>query len=258
MIEHNGPTPLYQQVRQLIRRHIEEGQWQVDQCIPSERELCEQYGISRTTVRQAINEAVNEGLLYRIQGKGTFVARPKISQPLFQITGFTQTIRSRGLIPETRLLEAGTSASDVTLARILGLSISDELGYFRLLGLGSGQPMAIYESYLPRWLGDHIRPEVERRVAAGEAFVINEIVARHSGWAYLQAEQTYEVGQADEGAAGLLQLPRKAPVFVITSVFFNPENRPVEYRRATYRGDKYQFHVTRRVDFNRKTKEEAE
>src|SRR5690349_24938010 len=99
-----GPLPRYYQLKEIIRERIMAGEWEPGALIPSERELCEQYGISRMTARQSITELVNEGYLYREQGKGTFVAQPKITQSLTTLTSFTEDMKARAQRPITRVL----------------------------------------------------------------------------------------------------------------------------------------------------------
>src|SRR5713101_906477 len=105
-IYRNSPLPRYYQLKEIIRERIHSGEWKPGELIPSERELSEQYKISRMTARQAITELVNEGLFYREQGKGTFVSRHKITQQLLRLTGFTEDIRARGQRPATSVLSA--------------------------------------------------------------------------------------------------------------------------------------------------------
>src|SRR5690242_10763453 len=100
-----GPLPRYYQLKEILHAKIRAGQWQPGVLIPSERELCEQYGLSRMTVRQGITELVREGLLYRVQGKGTFVARPRITQQLMVLTGFSQDMIARGCVPGAQVLD---------------------------------------------------------------------------------------------------------------------------------------------------------
>lgn len=245
MIDLASPVPLWQQVVGLIRHNVESGAWPPGHRIPSEREFCEQYNISRTTVRQALAEAESVGLLERIHGKGTFVARPKIQQPLVQITSFEQTLRGRGLEPQVRLLLSQLRPADAAHARLFGVPTGSHLAYFRLLGLGSGEPMAVYDSLVPIALGELLRPEVERRSAAGEYFFINQLIMEHLALPYLQAEQTYEAVSAEPELADLLHVPKRSPAFSVSTLFLDPAAHPVELRRAVYRGDKYQFHVTR-------------
>lgn len=243
-----GPAPLWQQVGAEIRRNIETGRWPVDHQVPSERELCSLYGISRTTVRLAIAEAVNAGLLCRIHGKGTYVARPKIAQPLVQITSFAETLRARGLEPDARLLEIGQQPADLATAHMLSLAPGTEVVAIRLLGLGSGEPMALYDSVVPATYGLPLRDRIAQLQGEGR-LMVNELLAELYGWTTLQAEQTYEATAAGSEEARLLGLPRKAPLFLVTSLFRNPAGHVVEFRRAVYRADKYRFHITRQMQF---------
>ena len=98
-----GPLPRYYQLTEIIRERVRSGEWPPGTPIPSERELCEQYGISRMTARQSLTELVTEGLLYREQGKGTYVGRPKIAQQLLRLTGFTEDMRAREQRPGARV-----------------------------------------------------------------------------------------------------------------------------------------------------------
>lgn len=251
MITYQGPVPLYQQVKELIRREVESGRWQVDERIPSERELCEMYKLSRTTVRQAIGDAVNEGLLYRIQGKGTFVAKPKIDQELIRFTSFADTMRARGLSPAMTILSVITEPADVSIASLLNLGRHEDVVIIGLLGMGSGDPMVYYQSYLPQRLGLQVAEEASRRADAGSCFAPHEIVAEMRGIKKITAEQTFEAAQAQEEVARRLGIRKGAPVFITTSIFSGEDDRPFEYRRAIYRGDKYKFHVTRYYHFEK-------
>ena len=101
-IQKDSPLPLYFQLKELLRQEIESGHWQPGQRIPSEAELCHAFDISRSVVRQALTELEYQGLLYREQGKGTFVAQPKISESLMQdLSGFYEDMVAKGLMPVT-------------------------------------------------------------------------------------------------------------------------------------------------------------
>src|SRR5919205_4653418 len=115
----SGPLPRYYQLKEIIREGIRSGAWPPGSLIPSERELCERYGISRMTARQSITELVNEGLLYREQGRGTFVGRPKIAQKLLRLTGFTEDMKAREQRPGARVLAAEMWPADAATAERL-------------------------------------------------------------------------------------------------------------------------------------------
>ncbi|TDC45606.1 GntR family transcriptional regulator, partial [Actinomadura sp. KC345] len=114
--------------------------------LPPERTLAEKYETSRTTVRQALAELVVEGRLQRIQGKGTFVAKPKVSQEL-QLVSYTEDMRHHGLRPETRILEAGYVSADERLATLLGIRPGGRVLRVHRLRLADGEPMSIDTSH---------------------------------------------------------------------------------------------------------------
>ena len=104
-LNHHESTPLYKQLFHVLRRQIEDGKIKPDQPIPSERSLCTKYQISRITVRQSIAELINEGLLYKKQGKGTYVSPRKVNQGLVRFVNFARTVLELGLTPSTKILK---------------------------------------------------------------------------------------------------------------------------------------------------------
>jgi len=247
-----SPEPLYRQVGQYIRRQVHTGAWKPDTRIPSERELCQQFGLSRTTVRQALDDAVSEGLLYKIQGKGTFVSpHRRVNQQLFQITTFTDTLKARGLVPGLEILELCLEPVDFQMAKLLDVSINAEVIRLNSLGLGNDEPMAHYSSYFPRDIVDVGIEELRAMlVAQDEQYFVIELYARQNGFTELLAEQKLEATRADEVVADRLGVPVGTPIFNITSLVTSPDGRPVEFRIASYRGDKYSFNVQRSYHFD--------
>src|SRR5574339_438055 len=108
MFNTNTFIPLYYQLKMHIESQIRSGIWQPGDQVPSESELGEKFRVSRTTVRQALGELVNQGMLTRVQGKGTFVTHPRIRQRLARLTGFTEDFQARRMKPGSRLLRQGT------------------------------------------------------------------------------------------------------------------------------------------------------
>ena len=124
-IDHHSPVPKYSQLREILLDLVET-ELDEDQSIPSERELSARFGLSRMTVRQSVDHLVSEGRLYRVQGKGTFVARPKIEMPL-RLASFTEDMRARGLEPGSRDLDRRTDRASAHLARMLQIAPGDEV-----------------------------------------------------------------------------------------------------------------------------------
>ncbi|NJN98810.1 MAG: GntR family transcriptional regulator [Anaerolineales bacterium] len=138
------------------------GEWQPDDILPSEIELMEQYSVSRITVRQALDELVNEGLIYRQRGRGTFVAHPTVEQGLTRIISFTEDMRQRGFTPGTEVLFAGLEPATPEVAAQLQLEPGVELVRLERLRLADNEPMSIEEfapgaSRLPRHFAARLR-----------------------------------------------------------------------------------------------------
>lgn len=243
----NNALPLYVQLKDLIVRQIKEGELNPGEKLPSERELCEKYNVSRITVRQALGELENAGLIYRSHGKGAFVAHKKVEQELFAITPFEHSLLSKGLKPQTKFLEAKVIPNNYRLSKIMGLPLYDNLVELTLLGLGDDLHMAFYTSYFEYNLGLRMENLARNLNKEGQSFTtldlyryIPEIVP---GVAY----QTFEASVADSFISDMLQVKKGSPVLIVESNIYNNEDKLLEYKTAVYRGDKYKFSIVRQV-----------
>lgn len=250
MINHNSPIPLYKQVKAMIKRQIEAGELKPDQQISSEREICEMYDVSRTTVRQAINEAVNEGMLYRIPGKGTFVAKPKIDQGLFQMSSFTQTIIARGMAPRTEILREEQIPADAQLANILNLEIGEQVVNLTLLGYADDEPVVYYRSFMPASIGKGAALRARAWTKEGRSFSTYELYAGRDNIYPSTTSQTFEAIIAGEEIAEVLKIEKGSPIFKVTSVIYAESKVPLEFKQVYYRGDKFKFNISRRHPYN--------
>jgi GntR family transcriptional regulator len=147
-IDPTSPVPKYFQLREILLDLIEDDELPVDAPIPSERELCQRFGLSRMTVRQAVDHLVTEGRLYRVPGKGTFVARPKIEMPL-RLVSFTEDMRARGLEPGARDLDRRTTPANAHLARVFDVPPGTDVHVIERLRTADGEPMAVERSHIP-------------------------------------------------------------------------------------------------------------
>jgi GntR family transcriptional regulator len=238
-------TPLYEKLRTILSRQIEEGLYQPDEVIPSERELCRQYHISRITVRQAIAEMINEGVLYRKQGKGTFVARRKVNQGLSRIVTFSRTVMDIGMKPSTRILFQGLLPAGLEVASILKLPDAGQALKLVLLGLGDHRPLVVYESYFPPPVGKKMLREAVVKEKQGVAFSSYDLYGKNTGIFPARVNQAFEAAAADENQARNLKIPRGTALLKVTSVFMAGDHSPLELRRALYRGDFYKFTISR-------------
>lgn len=234
-IYRNSPVPLYHQLKEIMREKIRSGEWQPGQLIPSERELCLTYRLSRMTARHAITELVNEGACYAEQGRGTFVSQRKITQQLLRLTGFTEDIRARGQLPSTQVLSARMGPADERTAERLQVQPGDPVFCLERLRLADGEPLAIERSHIAfagcdRLVGEDL-----------EHNSLYRLLESQYGVPLLEAEQELEAGLAGPVDAMLLRIALGSAVLYTRRTTFTDRNQPIEYASAVYRGDKYTF-----------------
>ena len=202
--------------------------------IPTERSLAAEFDVSRTTVRQALAELTVEGRLLRVQGKGTFVAKPKVAQRL-QLSSYTEDMRAQGRQPTSRLLAVVEEAADQELALLLGAKEGSAVLRLRRLRLADGEPMAIETTHLP--LG-RFRGLTALLESGGSLYrVLRESYQLELG----HAEETIETALASPEEAELLGADVGLPMLLLSRHSFDAEGRPVEWVRSIYRGDRYKF-----------------
>ncbi|HEU5382697.1 MAG TPA: GntR family transcriptional regulator [Ktedonobacteraceae bacterium] len=234
-ISRKGPVPRYYQLKEILREKIQSQEWKPGDLIPSERELGEQYGISRLTARQALTELVNEGLFYREQGKGTYVSRQKIAQQLLHLTSFTEDIQTRGQTPSTKVLSARMCPADESSAERLRIKQGQPVLCLQRLRLGDAEPLAI-ETSLITFIGCEKLLEEDL-----EHNSLYHLLETRYGIPLLEAEQEMEAGLVGEEEAHLLKIPAGSPALFIRRLTYTDRNQPVEYARSVYRGSKYLF-----------------
>jgi GntR family transcriptional regulator len=233
-IDPQSSVPKYSQLREILLDLID-AELAYDAFIPSERELVDRYGLSRMTVRQAINNLVAEGRLYRVAGKGTFVAQPKAEMPL-RLTSFTEDMLARGQRPGSRDLERRVGAAGGHVAKALGLSPGDPVHVMVRLRTADEVPMAVERSYIPV----QVAPGLDDVKLTDTS--LYAILEDRFGIELDHGEQTIEAGIVDPDDAALLELRPGSAVLLVERRAF-AEGRPVELTVSAYRGDRYQLHV---------------
>ena len=227
--------PMYYQVkRQLLEftATLDPGS-----LVPPERELARSYGTSRTTVRQALAELVVEGRLLRMQGKGTFVAKPKVAQ-LLELASYTQGMRAHGLHPQTRILDTSYVPADAELAGLLAIPLGSRVLRVHRLRLADGEPMSTDTSHLPARRFPGLRRNLDRFTSLYEA------LATAYGVQLAEAVETIETALADPKDARLLAVDVGMPLLLLSRQAFDVSATPVEWAQSRYRGDRYKL-VTR-------------
>lgn len=234
MLDASSPLPLYHQLKEILQHKIDTGEWKTGDIIPTENELIQQYNVSRTTVREAVNTLVGEGKLEKKQGKGTMVRKPKIEQVLGRLTGFTERISMLGFEPGARLLEASVvQTPDPIKEKLLG---QEQLFFVKRIRLADNEPIAIEETYWP--------------IAVARLYKdldLNTIsfypILENNGYRLSQAEETISAEVASREQAKHLQIQSGAPLLRIHRLTFAAGGEPIQYCINYYRADRYNYKV---------------
>jgi len=232
MINRDHPLPLYYQLMEELRRRIEQGEWKPGDLIPSERELTEAYGISRMTVRQALTELVNDGLLRRDQGRGTFVAKPKIRKQLSRLTSFTEEMGVRGKQAGAQVLRQEMVPARPNVADMLEIDIGQQVALIERLRLADGEPVGIECCHLS-FDGCEM---VLRQDLSGSLY---RLLIERFGLVPTRAQEQMEAGACGSLEAQILGIRRGQPVLLIRRRTFDQDECPFEYVESVYRGDNY-------------------
>lgn len=231
--------PRYYQLLNILKEKIDNGEWEPHQSIPSERQLEDIYGVSRTTIRQAMGILVRQGYVYQEHGRGTFVSPRKIQKGLQELTSFSEDMLSRGLKPGQKILEIGSVLPPGKVCAHLELPTGcGSVLRIERIRLGDEQPIGLQVSYLS--LGENqtiTRDELEER---GSLYAILQEKFHIS---LSEAEETLEVTVATSREAELLQMQPGAPLLLSERTLFTKNRRPIEYVKILYRGDRYRYTV---------------
>jgi len=246
-IKENKGIPLYKQIKNILVEQVNNGIIGKGEKLPSERELCQKYKVSRITVRQALNELEKEGLVYRSHGKGTFVSQNRVEQPLFTFTTFENSLLNKGIKPGTRFIDINFVENSYQLSRIFEVPLSQNLAKITLLGLGDNMPMAFYSSYFERELGIKMKELAVSYIEKGYSVTTFDLYKYIPGITSVVADQTFEASIADSYIAKMLEIKKGSPVLIVESKVYSRDGKPLEYKTAVYRGDKYRFSVVRNV-----------
>ncbi|MGL4820553.1 MAG: GntR family transcriptional regulator [Bacilli bacterium] len=235
-IDKHSPLPIYYQIQQEIKRMIESGKWKEGDKIPSENELSERFGVSRMTIRQAITKLVEESMLERYRGLGTYVTKKKVEQPTKALTSYTEYMQSLGYRTSSQIVEYSVAKASERVAK--ELAVLPETAVHRVVRVryANEEPCAIETAYFPFVLFPHL----------------NEEHLKNSFYAYAEktlghrihhADQSIEATVADEQEAELLDTSVGVPLLLTKQTTSMDNRQPIEYVHCVYRADLFKFKV---------------
>ena len=232
-----GPafSPLYQQIKDLITRSLQAGEWKPGEAIPSETELAARFRVSQGTVRKAIDELATDNLLVRRQGKGTFVATHAEEQIQYRFLRLRPDAGDAGL--QRRLLECRRLRASADVARALGLKSGDPVVLVRRLLLSGEQPVVLDDIYLPGALFKGLTAER----MSGYKGPMYRLFEAEFGVRMIRADEKIRAVAADPAQAAVLQVAPGAPLLSVERLSLTYGDRPVELRRGLYRTDHHHY-----------------
>lgn len=230
------PVPKYHYLRETLREEIQN--WQANEQIPSESELCTAYQVSRTTVRKALDHLIFDGLLYRVQGKGTFVSPSKVMGRFVSTTsGFWDDARSQGLNMKTHILEQTVIPADSSLAHALHLERGSLVFKLVRLRFIDHLPLMVTPAYVPY----HLCQGIVTENFENQSFY--RVLQEKYGIVIDHGTQLIEARPCGPDDADLLEIEPGTPLLVTIGTMCNQDDVPVEYSVAKSRWDRLRCEV---------------
>lgn len=231
-------VPLYGKVEEVLASEIARGEVKPGDRLPSEDQLLARFGVSRITVRRAIQNLIQRGMVEIRRGHGTYVLAPKVSQELSRLTGFVEDMAVHGRKASAKVLSQDVVAANSTVARQLRIARGTHVVRIERVRLADSVPMSFDETYLPLEIGERI---VRNDLRVKPIFTLLE---EEFGIPLAEAEYVLEAAAASAHVAEALAVTRGAPIFRIERTSFTSMGQPIDYEILSYRGDLIRF-VTR-------------
>ena len=236
LINHIDGIPRYVQIRESLREEIQSKQLLPGAKLPSEDELAVQFGVSRMTIRQGMADLLDEGILYRKHGVGTFVAQPQVSRDHTRLTNFFESSQANNVVATMRVLIADILPANLKVSKALGLKEGELAIRIKTLRQADGIPVTVHDAHVPYKLFPQL---------------LQEDLESHHLWDYMElygypvkrAIQRLEAHEADEEIAKLLEIEIGAPILYKERTVYAEDGTPVEFTYCSNRGDRYSLTV---------------
>jgi len=231
-----GGIPVYVRIRETLREEITKGTLKRGERLPPEHELAAKFSVSRMTIRESIEDLVNEGLLYRRHGVGTFVAFPHLQRDHTRLTSFFDKAEEEGVTVRAELLSLEVMPAKAVIARALDLSPGSRVIRIRTLRYADEVPITVHEAYVPQKPFASI---VNENLEAQHLWTLYE----KCGYKVKRAIQRLEAREADRELADLMRIKEGAPILFKERTVYAEDGTPVEFTYCYNRGDVYSLTV---------------
>lgn len=236
MLDERSPVSLYYQLEGILIKKIKDNEWPINSKIPTERELCEMFKVSRITVRQALNGMEKQGFLYRKQGKGTFVTSPKLEQRLTNFYSFSEEIRKMGSKPDAKVISFEVIESNEVISKNLEVANHTKVYAIKRLRLADNEPFTFEISYIPYDIAVGMTmEEVEKNG-------LYDTLKKNFGIFPSEAIETFEAVLVPNDIAAYLKVKRNTASLKLER-YTTAQGRVVEYCISMIRGDRYKYKV---------------
>jgi len=232
-------VPMHTQIREIVRRRVLDGTYAPHSQMPSESQMMEAFSVSRITIRQALGDLQKEGLIFKVPGKGSFVAKPKAFQNLSRLQGFGEAMGPSGYETFSQVLSMRQVPASDVVARRLQLALGDAVYEIQRLRYLNREPISVDQSYFPLALGERLAQE---DLPTRDIFVILE---NDFGLHLTHADVQIEAISADEFLARQLRIAESSPLLRIERLTY-ADDQPVDFEFLYYRGDAFQYRL--RID----------
>ncbi|HEU5138381.1 MAG TPA: GntR family transcriptional regulator [Bacillales bacterium] len=236
-IEHGSFIPLYHQLKEILKEKIESGEWESGDKLPSEHELQRNYDISRNTVKKALDDLVQEGMLNRIQGKGTFVSKPKFEQSLSGFYSFSKVLKQKGLNPKDIIISIEEKTVKPSIARQLQIASDTEVFDLKRLRCANDEPIILETSYIPKT----IIPELS--VEQLDHYSLYDYMEQVYDVSVTKAKEIFEPVLVRDYESHYLEIQEGRPALMLDRLAYDAKGTPVEFCRSIVRGDRCRFYT---------------
>lgn len=232
--------PLYAQLTAILKNQILSGRWEPGHKLPSERELCEQYNVSRITVRKALNDLAVQNLIHSVPGKGTFVSLPQLREPLRPLSSFTEDMKRRGYLPYSRVIKAEILHADQAVAQKLKVPQGTEVIHLERLRMVAPDQMviAIQKNLIPHFRCPNL---LNFDLARRSLF---EVLRQEYHLILERAETLISARLANSSEIEQLGISRPAAVLVSDQITYLDTGEIIEVVNSVFRSDLYQLFVS--------------